>query len=124
MKKALVVVDVNNFFLQSAPADFARRIANHIDQSNYDLLAFPVFKNHADSNFVKSLNWSKCSSAEEADLPDELKRFATDKNTFERATYSSFAETDLQKYLQENEIDEVTLAGIDTDACVLATAFS
>jgi nicotinamidase-related amidase len=124
MPRALIVVDVNNCFMQDAPPDFARRITAHIEEENYDALAFPVFLNRPDSNFTKSLNWTKCSNAEDAELPDELQKYADEDNTFQRATYSSFSETALQDFLKSREVDEVVLCGIDTDACVLATAFS
>jgi nicotinamidase-related amidase len=121
---ALVVVDVNHFFLESAAESFAEDIANHIRQSHYDLIVFSVFRNRPDSNFVKSLNWTKCDSEEDAALPGALKKFMNDQNVFQKATYSAFTETKIDDYLRENNIDEITLCGIDTDACVLATAFS
>lgn len=124
MKNALVVIDVNNFFLKDAPSDFADRIARHIETINYNVVAFPVFKNTPDSNFAKSLNWTKCESEEDARLPDTLQKYANHENTFKRATYSAFSNTNLHEFLQVNKIDELVLCGIDTDACVLATAFS
>lgn len=124
MSRALIVVDVNNFFLQDAPSDLARKIAEHIEAAQYEAVAFPVFKNEPGSNFENSLNWTKCSSDEDAALPPELKKWATDDNVFRRATYSAFADTDLEEYLRRHKIKELTLCGIDTDACVLATAFS
>jgi nicotinamidase-related amidase len=123
MATALLIIDVNKFFLNDAPEGFAEQVKTHIESSSYDTLAFTVFRNTPDSNFAKSLNWTKCTSKEEAALPQELKNFANN-NVFERSTYSGFAGTKLQGYLAAKNIDELTLCGIDTDACVLATAFS
>ena len=124
MKHAFIVIDVNKYFLKSAPDDLALRIAEHISGSNYDLVVFATFKNKADSNFAVSLNWTKCGSAEDAALPEVFNDFINDQNVFEKPTYSAFAQTSLHAYLQQNQIEELTLCGIDTDACVLATAFS
>ena len=124
MKTALVVVDVQKFFLRDAPNDLPAKIAAEIKRSNYDAVAFAVFKNNSDSNFVKSLKWSKCQSDEDAKLPDAFKPHASDINVFERATFSAFESTELDTYLKNNRIEKVVLCGVDTDACVLATAFS
>ncbi len=113
-----------NFYLKEAPKDFAARIKSHLESFNYDALAFTVFRNTPDSNFAQSLNWTKCTSKEEAALPQELKNFADNNNVFQKSTYSGFAGTKLQGYLAAKNIGELTLCGIDTDACVLATAFS
>ena len=124
MAKALLVVDVQKFFMHDAPDDLPRRIAEEFASGGYDVAAFTVFKNNPNSNFVKSLNWSKCSSDEDIKLPNELQALASPEKIFVRATFSGFNETDLEDYLKVNHVSELTICGVDTDACVLATCFS
>jgi nicotinamidase-related amidase len=124
MNKALVVVDVQQFFLYDAPDELPQKIADHIQSNSYDTIAFTVFKNTPDSNFVRSLNWSKCDRDEDARLPDEFKPYIATDNVFERATFSGFSGTGLDEYLRDRHIKEITICGVDTDACVLGTAFS
>ncbi|MDB5186143.1 MAG: isochorismatase hydrolase family protein [Candidatus Saccharibacteria bacterium] len=56
-------------------------------------------------------------------LPKEFNPFVTGKNVFTRATYSGFNSTTLNDYLKSKNTQKVVLCGVDTDACVLATAF-
>ncbi|WP_153232382.1 isochorismatase family cysteine hydrolase, partial [Ligilactobacillus salivarius] len=43
---------------------------------------------------------------------------------FNKNRYSSFQNTNLDNYLRERRIDEVWIAGVCTDICVLHTAIS
>jgi nicotinamidase-related amidase len=124
MTKALIVVDVQKFFLYAAPDDLVAKIVRHIRKHDYDAIAFTVFKNNLESNFVKSLNWTKCSRDEDTILPREFDPYINAQNVVSRSTYSAFSGTNLDQYLRERNIDTVVLCGVDTDACVLATAFS
>lgn len=124
MKQALIVVDVQKYFLKDAPSDLPHKIADHADKTPYAAIAFTVFKNSQDSNFVRSLNWSKCDTVEDARLPDVLKQHAHDDNVFTRDTYSGFSRTQIHSFLQSQGIEKIAICGVDTDACVLATAFS
>lgn len=124
MANALLIIDVQEFYKDDLPHDFAQRIANHVQGLSYDLVAFSVFKNQPDSNFVHSLKWTKSGDDKDCVLPSELRDLATSDNTFVRSTYSAFVDTGLHEYLQANHVDRLVLCGLDVDACVLATAFS
>lgn len=123
MKTAIIVVDVQKFFLHDAPNDFPKKVAEHIKATNYPVVAFTVFKNQPDSNFVRSLKWKKSMSHTDTKLPPEFDEFIKD-NVFVRAAYSGFESTNLHEYLTRQAIEKVVICGMDTDACVLATAFS
>lgn len=124
MNKALIVVDVQKFFLHDAPNDLVTKIVANMKNGAYSAIAFTVFKNTPDSNFIHSLKWPKCNSEEDIALPNDFKPYVTANNVFTRATYSGFNTTKLNNYLNNHGIDSVLLCGVDTDACVLATAFS
>jgi nicotinamidase-related amidase len=121
--KALIVIDVQAYFMRHSPSDLPSRIRNHIQASQYDLLAFTVFRNVPDSNWVRTLHWGKCQADEDCAIPLELLEFSSSENTFIKTAYSGFQGTNLETYLQASAIQQVDLCGIDTDSCVLATAF-
>ena len=123
MRNALLIVDVQRYFMKDAPKDLPQRIVNHVNAINYDYVVLTKFKNRPDSNFVESLKWDKCDSDKDAELPEEFVGIATPKNTFTRATYSAFKTTGLHDYLQERHVERLIICGVDTDACVLASAF-
>lgn len=124
MSKAILVVDVQRFFLHDAPSTLPVKIANEIKAESYETVAFTVFRNTADSNFVRSLNWQKCSNDEDVVLPSDFDQFVNDNNVFERNTYAAFSGTKLKDYLEQRSVTDLTICGVDTDACVLASAFA
>lgn len=123
MKNALLIIDVQSCFLKDAPDNLPEQIFNHQKALNYDLIVFTIFKNTPKSNFVQSLKWDKCMDLKDVSLPKIFQPLISAKNVFERDTYSAFKKTNLDNYLKENNVNRLILCGIDTDACVLATAF-
>lgn len=123
MATALLIVDVQQFYLDDLPADFVQRIVNHEKALSYDEVLFTVFQNTPDSNLVHSLKWTKCDKDEDAALPAAFHELVRNDNVFKRSTYSAFKGTGLHDYLQSRGVDRLIICGTDTDACVLATAF-
>lgn len=123
MKKALLVIDVQAFFLKYTPSNLPARIADYIKSSKYDYVGFTVTQNVDGSNWEKTLGWQRCKSKEDIALAPEFKDLATSRNTFIKHSYSALKDGILLKILREKKIDEMHLCGIDTDACILATAF-
>ncbi len=60
MKRALLVIDVQRYFLKRSPPDLSAKIANYIRSSSYDFVGFTFFRNLEGSNWEKSLGWHKC----------------------------------------------------------------
>lgn len=123
MATALLIVDVQHYFMQDAPADLPVKITGHYQATSYDTVAFTVFRNHPKSNFIESLKWDKCGEEKDTVLPTAFKDMQQADNVFERAAYSAFKTTELDTFLKQRNIERLVLCGIDTDACVLATAF-
>jgi len=123
MKTALVVIDVQNYFVNSKTKELPKKIANHIQKSNYDFVLFTQFINKKDSNFFKLLNWRKCTSSPEIDIHPTLIKFTNSKNTFKKSTYSIFGAKGFTRFLQKNKVSRIFLCGIDTDSCILASAY-
>lgn len=123
MKTALIVIDVQNYFLKKTPKSLPSEIAKQAVNHSYDLVLFTVFKNKDNSNFTKSLSWDECKSGDDIKLASELQTLVTMGSIFTKSTYSAMKATDLNEYLQTNNIGRLDLCGMDTDGCVLATAF-
>lgn len=122
MKTALVIIDVQSYFLQKSPQDLPAKIANHIRHSDYDVVVFTIFQNETNSNWVRTLHWTKSNSQEDLELPPEFKEFIQD-NVFIKHSYSAFKGEGFEEHLKTHKIQKLEICGIDLEACVLATAY-
>ena len=118
MKSLLLVIDLQNEFINKYTENLPDKIKEIIDNNKFDDVAFTRFINFKDSIFVKRLNWKGC-------LQDKEKKIVIDtKNSkiFDKSIYSA-VNRELIDYINENKITEIYLCGIDTECCVLKTAF-
>jgi len=123
MKKALVVIDVQNYYMNKHTKNLPEKISRFIENSDFDFVVFTKFINDEGSSLSKILNWKECSSSPDTDISEQLIKFTTKNNVFEKNTYSIFKSLKLKKFLEKNKITEVHLCGLDTDACILASAY-
>ncbi len=122
-KKILIVVDVQNYFVNELTQSIPEKIARHIKKVDYDYIIFTKFINKEGSNFFKLLNWRKCAKSPETDIHNSLIFFTNKNNVFPKNSYSLFKARGLAGYLKRNGITSLYLCGIDTEACILASAF-
>ena len=101
MKTALIVIDVQKYFVNDETKDLPNKICKYIEGNKYDYILFTQFVNNNNSNFVKLLNWRKCFSSPETDMHDTLKKFVTTENLFKKSTYSIFKADGLSDYLKK-----------------------
>ncbi len=122
MKKALIVIDVQNYFINEHTEHIPGLISNHLSRQNYDLLIFTSFINKTDSNFSRILEWDKCFDAPDTDIVNELINRNQNIHIIRRSSYSAVT-NELEQLLNFSQIHQAFICGIDTDACVIATAF-
>ncbi len=122
-RNALVVIDVQNYFVNKNTAQLPHRIAETIDKSKFDFVLFTKFVNRENSNFFRKLKWKKCTAPPDTDIHKLLSRFASKKNAFEKSTYSAFKSKKFTGFLRKHRIRKIFLCGIDIDGCVLASAY-
>lgn len=124
-KKLLVVIDVQNCFVNDFSHDIPIKIRDYLlmNKSSYDFVIFTKFINDAKSQFVKYLNWSGCMKPEEIEIAGPLKEFLTEDNVFEKRTYSIFKSERIAKFIEENSVKDIAFCGLTSDGCVLASAF-
>lgn len=124
-KSALVVIDVQNHFVNRHTKNLPKRIAGFIkrNEGKFDFVIFTRFINKEDSNFVKCLEWKECFDLPETGIHHELLDHANKNKIFEKNSYSIFKSKPLNRFLKRNRISKLFLCGIDIDACLLASAF-
>ena len=125
MKKALFVIDVQNYFINSKTKDLPKKIRQYIEKNRkkFDLIIFTCFVNDPSSSVYRLLDWKKCSNSPEIDIVEEIKLVLKYGPFFAKNVYSVLKVPKVKKLLKQNEIKELYLCGIDTDCCVLATAY-
>ena len=117
--KCLFVIDVQNGFISSKTSHIVPHITQLVnDFSDGDIIA-TKFINADKSPYEVFMNWGRLKVSPEIDLLPQVQDKAN--LIVEKNIYSACTE-EVLKYLCINNIDEVFLAGIDTDCCVLKTA--
>ena len=123
MKSALLIIDVQKYYLNEFTKDIPAKLVSYIEKSDFDFIIFSKFVNHENSNVARVFGWKKMQGPPETDICDELRKYAKENNVFEKDTYSLFQSESFRKYLEENNISNLFICGFDTDACVLATSY-
>lgn len=121
--KALLIIDVQNYFIKENTLDIPDKIAAYIENNSFDFLVFTKFINNEESSFFKLLNWQKCTSSPDIDIDERLVNIANKSMVFEKNTYSIFKAKGLREYLDSNNIKVLYMCGIDTDSCILASMY-
>ena len=121
MKTLLLIVDVQKQFIpkNESGAIFCKEVEEL--QKKYKNIAISKFINNKETFWVKYLQWNKMM---ENDASTEL-AFTPKENAFiyTNDSFSSVTD-DLIDFLNKQKIDEIHLCGVDTDACILATAYA
>ena len=120
MNTLLLIVDVQKHFVPEGAE--GRNFCKLIEelQTNYKYVAISKFINTPDSSWVKYLDWDEMMkndpSTELAFTP------AQDALIYFSNTSTSYVK-ELCDFIENNSIKKVHVCGMDTEACVLATAF-
>ncbi len=123
MKTALVVIDVQNYFVNDKTKGLPAKIAAFIENNKFDYVLFTQFVNKENSSFVKLLNWRKCFSSPDIDIHRSLAKYITPENTFKKTAYSVFKAIGFTDFLKKQNISKLFLCGLDIDSCVLASSY-
>jgi len=129
MKKCLIVIDVQEYFLNKSSDKKGRQTVKKIEQylrhnyNKYTQVFFTVFKNDQTSSLWTFLQWRDCVKSPDVDVCNELMAYVNKKNLLYKNTYSAAKKMEIIKTLKNSNILEVHLCGFDTDCCVLATAY-
>jgi len=119
--KILLIADVQQGFMNEFTKHIPAEIDKHVKNFNYDLVVATRFINKSGSLFQSELGMQEMTM-----LSKETKLMGMISNLADivlmKSTYSSLT-PDFIKLLEKNNMQEVYLAGINTEAAILATAF-
>ena len=118
--KILLVVDVQQGYINQHTNHVVKDIEKHIKNFDYDLVIATRFINKADSLHKSELNMQEMTMlSPNAKLAGEIGDLAD--IVIMKSTYTSLT-MDVAKLLEKNNVKEVYLAGLNTDRSIMATA--
>jgi len=117
MRKLLLIIDVQNDFINDNTKDYVAKIEKLINSNKFDDIVFTKFINNENSKWYKELNYKGCIDQQGQDIVIDTR----EHKVFEKTGYSSLND-ELRKYIKEKDIKQIYLCGFDTDACVQKTA--
>lgn len=123
MKNVLVVIDLQVGFINDKTIKVANNIRDLLDSGEYSAVIATKFTNMPGSSFDSFLGWRGMLDEKEKELLPIVEEYAD--IIVNKCSYSCVKNTNFIQSLValcDGLPDEVTLVGVDTDACVLATA--
>lgn len=121
MANPLLVVDVQLGFLNDYTQHIPQRIAQLLDRRSYDPVLFTRFINAEGGPYHRFLDWHACQYPPETDLAPEIREFVVGDQVFAKPGYAGISD-ELAQYLLDRKFERISIAGIDTDMCVLKVA--
>jgi nicotinamidase-related amidase len=119
--KPLLVVDVQHGFMNPFTEHIPGRIRRLLESGDFAPVLFTRFVNSPDSPYRTLLRWDACSDPPDTELVDALRPFAADADVYTKSGLTGVP-AELASRLQNDNIAELSLVGIDTDMCVLKVA--
>lgn len=121
MNNPLLVVDVQNGFINPFTKHVPSRIATLIERERPTLVLFTRFVNVEGSPFRRLLGWEECAAPADTELVPEMARIATEAHIYSKPGYAGLPDK-LAERLQRDRVERIGVVGIDTDMCVLKVA--
>lgn len=121
MSEPLLVVDVQAGFINQYTHHIPQRVARLIGGGECAPVLFTRFVNAPDGPYYRFLEWHGCEREPEINLVPELEPFVKPGTVFCKSGLCGMPD-ELAGYLQQQHIERVCIAGIDTDMCVLKIA--
>lgn len=122
MKNVLVVIDLQVGFVNDNTVKVANNIQELLHSEKYDAVIATKFTNMPGSSFDSFLGWKGMLDEKEKELLLFVEEYAD--CVISKCSYSCVNTNFIQSLVAfcGSLPEEVTLVGVDTDACVLATA--
>jgi nicotinamidase-related amidase len=121
MKRMLLIVDVQNGFVNSYTEAIPGRIRTLVERGRFDPVLFTCFVNTPESPYRRILDWHECAEAPDTDIAPELADLVRPGCAYTKPGFTGIPD-DLAKRLRDEAPEEVVVVGIDTDMCVLKVA--
>lgn len=122
-KRALIIVDVQSSFINPENESVVPMIVRVIKDGGYSLFIEAVFSTEGNPIWEKQHQWT----CDPADTVPEIKSLlpTDDSKVYVRKNTKSAwkGDVDLKALFQNKGIEEIHIVGLDTNDCVLATAY-
>jgi nicotinamidase-related amidase len=118
---ALLIVDVQNGFLNAFTQHIPDRIATLIARDSPAPVLFTRFVNSKDGPYHRFLDWRACQRKPQTCIAAALQPFVQEDLVFAKPGLAGMPD-ELKLYLVEQKIERISIVGIDTDMCVLKVA--
>jgi len=121
MKNALLIIDVQKYFIEDSTKHIPKKIEDYVSKNKdkFDLIIIQRFNNNETTPFYK-MGWKNMMTSPETDLCLEIN---VSHKEFVRSCRSCLRDEKFKKFLEDNEIGELFLCGLNTDECIISTAF-
>ena len=120
MNDCLILVDIQKGFVTEKTDYVIPRIHDLIRSGRFRHIVCTKFINLPNSPYVRFIGWHKfMPGSAETEVDSEVVKAS--ERIIEKTTYSALTDEFL-KYIEDNQIEKVYVAGIDTDCCVMTTA--
>lgn len=121
MKNALVIIDVQNGFINENTANIPDSILNYVNSNHFDTIITTAYVNNKNTACYIFEHWKECmEGTEDAKVVKQLSDISD--ITFNKSKYS-FWNKEFIEYIRSNNIDRLYLCGVNTGCCVLHSAF-
>ena len=121
MSDCLVIIDVEKTFINKFTRFIVPGIEELVKQVKFDHIVATKFVNKEGSIFQKVLDWEGALTEEQQKLDPRIEVLC--ERVFVKDTYSCFTR-EFVEWLRQNKVSTIYFAGIDLEACVLASAIS
>ena len=119
MTSCLLLIDIQKGFISEHTEHVIPRIEELLKNKRFEHIAATRFINSENSPYRRILGWDRLSDGPETDLHPVVCKAAD--AIFEKDVYTAVS-SGLLKYFSDNSVNDLFIAGIDTDCCVLKTA--
>lgn len=122
-RAVLVVVDVQNGFINAASAPALRRIVPLVRRwcATGAPAVFTAYHNHPGSQFERLLGWTEVHGPPDTTIVDPLQPYlASAVAVLAKTGYTAFV-PELDKLVEQHGWTDIVVCGLDTDTCVLKT---
>ena len=115
----LLVIDLQNDFINESSKNAIKEIGKLVNSNKYDKVLFTRFINSSNNPTYTKLNYKGCFTDEGISICIDTK----DNVVLDKGTYSAYNQ-ELINYINDNNIDNIYICGIDVECCVLATTYN
>lgn len=121
-KRALLIIDVQNGFVTEHSQHVVPAVEALCQRADYQFVAASQHINHPKSALWNWLSWQKCRREDKHDIALAFTPLEH-VYVYEKDTYSALTPKLCDEF-KKRGITHVDICGIDTEACVLATALA